>query len=205
MRFLQTTIVHFCSFTFQLQSASPINPLVIEINDHLPYGQKYGDVYGPCFENSFFESLSLDMRVSIIEYLPTKSINSLMRTNQNNLYSCNQYIYRLLSHKFSYLLNVSNAINIKHLLSIPFVDSIKINVSRMPFYFGKSNGTSAKYIGLDTKTNNAFISFYLKKVYTEPFRRWKIISFVFNETSIESIYLSQGAFYHRWHIVIVIV
>merc|ERR1712228_560906 len=138
-------------------------------------------------ETSSLESLSMDMRVSIIEYLSARNINSLMRTNQNNLYSCKQYIHRLLSHKFSYLLNVSNAINIKHLLRIPLVDSIKMNVSRIPFYFGQNNETSSKYIGLDIGTNNAFISFCLLKVQIK--RQLRILTFVFNETNLESIYL----------------
>ena len=62
----------------------------------------------------------------------------------------------------------------------------------MPIHFSRRNATSSKYIGLVNGTNNAFISFWLQKV--EIKRQSRIITFVFNETGIDSIYVSQRPF-----------
>lgn len=168
------------------------NPSVIDINNCLPYGEKYDDG-----SDCKMLSLPLDVSLSIIENLRAKHIFHFMRSCKFNLHSCQQFIRRLLSSKFCCLLNASSALNIKHLLKIPLIDPIKINVTKMPLYFGRKNVTSSKFIGLEKNTTNAFISFFLQKICRND-HQWKIITFVFNETNICSIRLSEGPFFIDW-------
>ena len=155
------------------------------------------------------QNLSMDIQQSIAGYLQRKDIHSFMRTNQNNLLSCKQYIYKLISIKFNYLLrHKSNKININHLLSIPFVDSIAMDARDMPFYFRKilnasKNSASSKYIGLDTITNHAFISFRIKKIgIDDDPPPCKIITILFNETNIYCIYFSNGPVSYKFPMII---
>ena len=144
--------------------------------------------------NNYFQELPLDPRVSILQYLHKCDIHSLMRTSKNNRDSCKQYVRNLLSIKFDYLLTHNESeITLKHLLNIPFVSSIAMNASSMPFYFAKKRNDStksSKYIGIDSKTNNGFISFWLKRIkISDP--QCNIITIVFNATNIHCIYWSD--------------
>ena len=139
--------------------------------------------------------LPLDLRTEIAEFLQRKDIHSFARSCKLNLYSCRQYIRRLLLIKFQFLLNHNHSkINIKHLLNIPLVDSITMNPLLMPFYFGIVNRSraSSKYIGVDGKTGNGFISFWMKRVHIK-LQPWIILTFLFNSSSIECIILSDAS------------
>ena len=144
-------------------------------------------------ENTSILSLPMDLRLSIIGYLRMKDMHSLIRTCKSNLYSCKQYIHSLLSIKFKYLLNQNKGkIKIKHLMNIPLVDSIIVNPLFLPIYIGVTNRTSAKYFGIDNKTGNGFISFWIRRIEIKR-RPWRIITFVFNQTGIDCIYLSDSS------------
>ena len=141
--------------------------------------------------------LPLDPLFSIIRYLLTNDIHSLMRSCKFYFSLCIQYIHQLLSVKFHHLLTENDLICIQDLMKIPLIDSIKLKAPRLLFYLGK-NRTSSIYIGLVTNTNNAFISFWIQTI--EIKQRSRIITFVFNETGIDSIYMSSqrltGPFYY---------
>lgn len=147
---------------------------------------------------SSMQNLSMDVRQSIIEYLQKNDIHSFMRTNKNNLQCCKQYMFKLTSIAFNYFLtHKSTTIEIKHLMDIPFVSSITINTTAMIFYFvnlknGSKKSASSKYIGLDADTNNAFISFRVKKIEVDAHES-KTITIVFNETNIHCIYFSDSS------------
>ena len=135
--------------------------------------------------------LPLDVRVSMNGYLERGDIHSWMRTSRDNLNSCQQYVRNLISIKFDYLLNHNDSgVTLKHLLEIPFIDPISTNASNIVIYFRPSNRTSSKYIGIDSVSGNAFISFWIKKVHLSH-HQWKIITFIFNETGIDCIYCSD--------------
>ena len=162
---------------------------IVELTDSLPYGHQFNIDY----------SLPLDLRVSVIKYLQTSDIRALMRSCKSNLYSCNVFINALLSEKFSYLLKASDVIKLDHLLQIPLVNSIKSNASSMIFKFdedmrrgivNQTDESPSAYIGIDNVTTNAFITFWLQKMETDS-GRTLVITIVFNETNIESIYVSQ--------------
>ena len=146
---------------------------------------------GPSIQN-----LSLDLLESVISCLQRKDIHSFMRSNQNNLLLCQQYISKLITTKFNHLLtHKSTSISLHQLLIIPFVDTITINATDMPLYFGNINNdsrnvTSSKYIGLERNTNNALISFWLKKIQIDT-PKCKIMTIVFNATNIDCIYFSD--------------
>ena len=192
MLFLTQAIVFSCCIISMTGSAT--RQSIEKRNDHrLPYGRKRYRA-----KNLLMKSLSLDIRVSIIEYLQPCDIKKFMKSCKFNLHSCQQFIHRLLSREFHFLLSTSTAINIEHLMQIPLVDTLKINVSRMPIYFGKKNwifnATSSKYIGIEDSTNNAFISFWLQRIRRNPFSKWKIITIVFGERHLDSISMSDGPF-----------
>ena len=139
-------------------------------------------------------SLPLDLRMKLTEFLVREDMRSLARSCKLNLDSCRQYIHTLISAKFDYLLNHNDSkITIKHLLNIPFVDTIKFNPLLMPSYFGKLRiaRTSSKYVGIDGKTGNGFLSFWLKRVDNKR-REWIILTFVFNSSSIERIIFTDA-------------
>ena len=87
-----------------------------------------------------------------------QTINSLMRTSKSNLQGCQIFIDRNL---FSHLIN--HGICKKEIMKIPLIEPIKINAQKMPYYF-INHTSSDKYIGIDTQTNLAFISFCLRKL-----------------------------------------
>ena len=141
-------------------------------------------------------SLPLDIRLIIYEHLQIKDMHSLIRSCKFYLHSCNRYIRSLLCIKFKYLLSQNKGkVKIKHLINIPFVDSIIVDSVNFPRWFGKNNGSkipSSKYIGVDRKSGNAFISFLMKRVDIN-LHEWKIITVLFNETGIDGIYLSDSS------------
>ena len=156
------------------------NSSVIEVNACQPYGQRQYD-HG---QNVAMYRMWLDLRVSVIEFLEIKDILSLMKSCKFNLYSCRQFVHKLLTFKFHYLLRSSCAIKLNHLLKIPLIQSTKTNASRMHTYFNeRSNKSQSIYIGIDRQTNNAFLSFWIKKGKATK-QESKNITILFNETSI---------------------
>ena len=138
-------------------------------------------------------SLPFVLSVSINGYLKKKDIHSWMRSCKSNLDSCQHYIRNLLSIKFDYLLSHNDSkIQIEHLLNIPLVDSIVANPLFMPVYIGTASRSSSKYIGIDRMSGNGFISFWMKRIDIEH-HPWRIITFVFNATQIDPIYLSDSS------------
>ena len=112
-----------------------IESVLIEMDCCLPYGHQHRDV-GFSFGNTSINLLSMDLRVSIVKYLPTNDVYHFMRSCQFNLYASKQHIQQLLLCKFKFLLTMSdNAINIEHLLEIPFIDSTKTSMFRVSNYF----------------------------------------------------------------------
>ena len=170
-----------------------VESAVIEMNCCLPYGQQHGDS-GALFRNDSMNLLSLDLRVSIVKYLPFSDIYHFMRSCQFNLYASRKRFHELLLSKFQFLLTMhDNAIKMKHLFGIPFIDSTHTcNFCISKHIHNKSN--SSIFIGIDGITNKPFISFLVKKASTK--RAWTII-FRFNETDIESILVSEQPFI-RW-------
>ena len=156
--------------------------------------QKHRDIFSPEYLRiPSILSLPFDLSISINGYLEREDMRSLARCCKLNLDSCKRYIRNLVSIKFDYLLNHNESrIKMKHLLNIPFIDSITRNPLLMPIYISSSNRTSSKYIGIDSKTDNAFLSFWMKRINIEH-HQWRIITFVFNETHIERIYLTDSS------------
>ena len=138
--------------------------------------------------------LPVDIRMLIIGYLQKKDIHSLVRSCKSNLDACKQWIYNLISTKFDYLLRHNcSTINIKHLLNVPFVDPIAMNVCDMALYFQTSHNksiTSSKYIGIDANTSHAFLSFWMKKMLIDD-PQSDIITVVFNKTSVDYFHFSD--------------
>ena len=140
--------------------------------------------------------LPFDIRSSMTQYLEREDMKSLIRSSKSNSYSCRQYINKLLSLKFAYLLHHNESkINIKHLMNIPLIDSITINSTKMPFYFVKRNESemSSQYIGIDKISGNGFISFWMKRVQPQ-LHRWKIITILFNETDGPRVYTTDTSY-----------
>ena len=154
------------------------------------------DSYAHVHDIASMQSIPLDIRSSITQFLDRNDFYTLIRTCKSNLYTCRHYIRRLLSLKFAYLLHHNESkINIKHLMKIPLIDSITMNATNMPSYFAKTNesGISSKYIGIDRISGYGFISFWMKRVQPQ-FHRWKIITIVFNETDIHCIYMMDTSY-----------
>ena len=144
-------------------------------------------------KSTLIQDLSLDLWTLIIGHLQRKDIHSLLRSNRHNMHCCRQFIRNLLGIKFSSLLShPSSDINVKHLMNIPLVDPICINASDVPNYFKNGQGQS-KLIGIDSKTGNGFVSFWMKQVkFLEP--ETKILSILFNETGVYCLYLSESSY-----------
>ena len=137
------------------------------------------------------QAIPFVLQTSIIGYLQRNDMHSFIRCCKNNLRLCTQYIHDLLSIKFKYLLEYtanSNRMDIYHLMSIPFVDSITYQPMSMPNYFGSN--MSANYIGIDARTGNAFISFWLRKAQIKP-DHWRVVTVVFNKSNIDCMFLSD--------------
>ena len=167
-----------------------IESVFIEMDCCLPYGHQHRD-FGFSFGNTSMNLLSLDLRVSIVKYLPTNDVYHFMRSCQFNLYASKQHIQELLLYKFKFLLTTSNnTINIEHLLEIPFIDLTQTSVFRVSNYFINQSNSSI-FIGIDSNTNTSFISFMLQKAARE--RTWMFI-FMFNDTDIVSIFVSKHPF-----------
>ena len=165
------------------------------LDNHTRYQYYHPDIFTrvDIDRNSSISILSLptDVGHSIYGYLTIRDIRLLIRTCKSNLFSGKQYIKHLLCINFQYLLSHNESkITTNHLLKIPFVDSITLNALFMPSYFGLTNKTSAKYIGIDRVTGYGFISFLLKKIdvnaYPPPLR---VLTFVFGEDCIVGLYL----------------
>lgn len=112
-----------------------------------------------------------------------------MRSCRFNSLSCEQFICRLISCKFDYLLNANDAIKIDHLLRIPMINCIKINITDVPYYMYKQNQTRSRYMGIDNVSGNAFITFWILKI--DLTMKWKILTFVINETNIDCVHVSS--------------
>ena len=143
-----------------------------------------------------FVPIPLDPTFKMMEYLLPRDFQSLMRSCKNNHRLCTLYIHQFLSNKFRYLLANNPSITVEHLMKIPFISTIKINLGMIPFYFGRQNKTNSIYIGLDVRTQNAFISFWIQKVQIK--RASRFMTFVFNETGLHSIYMSQQFAYFSY-------
>ena len=135
------------------------------------------------------ESIPLDVMLRMMNFLSINDLQSMKRSCKSNLRLCRQYICNLISSKFRYLLVNEPAITIEHLIKIPLIDPLKMNILHIPFHFGKDNRTNSVYIGFANSTKNAFISFWIHPIALKQAARF--VTFVFNETSIESIYLSK--------------
>ena len=159
------------------------------INSFHIYHRLDEEIHLPLNKTSIL-SLPLDVRMQFAEFLQKQDMHSFIRSCKSNLDSCRLYIHSLISIKFAYLLNHNRSkVSIKHLLNIPLVDSITINPIAMTFYF---NRTSSRYIGIDSKTGNGFISFWIKRVDIKQYH-WKIITILFNKTGVDFFYLSDSS------------
>ena len=150
--------------------------------------------HAPIANVTFIPSLPVDIWLIVYGHLHKKDMHSLIRSCKFHLHSCRRFIHSLLSVKFKSLLNQNDRkIKIKHLLNIPLVDSIVVSSVSFPFWFG-GNNRSSKYIGIDKKSGNGFISFWLKRVDINV-HQWKIITILFNQTGVDGVYLSDSS---RW-------
>ena len=141
--------------------------------------------------NAKMRSIPLELKEAIIQYVHIDDIHSLLQTCRSYSILCKRHIRGLLSRKFRYLLKDNNAINIDHLMQLPMVYSTSAYASKMHIFFNKDRRNKKSiYIGIDSISGNAFISFWIQSVQIHN-QECKIITIVFNETNIHRIYVSE--------------
>lgn len=130
----------------------------------------------------------VDTIAYIAEFCGEKeTINSLMKTCKSNLRACQIFIDRIL---LCPLINVG--LDRKEILKIPLINPIKMDAQKMPYHF-INHTSSDKYIGTDKRSNQAFISLWLRKLETigNPKHSQKYISIIFGDKSIHKIILAD--------------
>ena len=173
----------FFLWSIEIVSGTPRPHTILYVDSKPTVGAQYS-----------IESLPLDPMLRVMEFLFIDDIQSMKRSCKTNLRLCRQYIHSLISSKFRYLLDNEPSITIDHLIRIPLIDSMKTDIRNIPFYFGKNNRTNSVYIGFINNTNNnAFISFWIQRFSMDHSRHKSsaILTFVFNETGIDSVYFCK--------------